>query len=158
VVLPAFLFFAHDLRRLYATVTDRVRVAASLLTIRIAQGRLASPFTAREIYRNDWTGLTEPRVVGEALACQGELGWIRPEAAIARDGGRPTVRFHINPRVACRRESRGGFVGFVGWSPTRRAHKRALYPIGVYFKYYRVKPLIDSHSLYCNSLCLKLNN
>jgi hypothetical protein len=67
---------------------------------RIARGRLASPFTACEVYHNDWTGLTEPRVVGEALECLRELGWLRPEAAIARDGGRPTVRLHINPRVA----------------------------------------------------------
>jgi hypothetical protein len=80
-------------------VTDRVRVAAALLASRMARGRLASPFTAREVYRNDWTGLTEPRVVGEALECLRELGWIRPDAGIARDGGRPTVRFHINPRV-----------------------------------------------------------
>ena len=68
----------------------------------MARGRLASPFTAREVYRNDWTGLTELRVVGEALECLRELGWIRPEAALARDGGRPTVRFHINPRVTSR--------------------------------------------------------
>ena len=88
-------------RRLYATVTDRVRVAAALLASRMARGRLASPFTARDIYRNDWTGLTEARVVGEALECLRDLGWIRPEAVVARDGGRPTVRFHINPRVAC---------------------------------------------------------
>ena len=89
-------------RRLYATVTDRVRVGAALLASRMARGRLASPFTAREVYGNDWTGLTEPRVVGEALECLRELGWIRPEAALARDGGRPTVRFHINPRVTSR--------------------------------------------------------
>jgi hypothetical protein len=89
-------------RRLYATVTDRVRVGAALLASRLARGRLASPFTAREVYRNDWTGLTEPRVVGEALECLRELGWIRPEAALARDGGRPTLRFHINPRVTSR--------------------------------------------------------
>jgi hypothetical protein len=38
-------------------------------------------------------------VVGEALECLRQLGWIQPEAVIARDGGRPTVRFHINPRV-----------------------------------------------------------
>ena len=88
-------------RRLYATVTDRVRVAAALLASRMARGRLASPFTAREVYRNDWTGLTEPRVVEEALECLRELGWLRPEAVIARDGGRPTVRFHVNPRVSC---------------------------------------------------------
>ena len=89
-------------RRLYATVTDRVRVAAALLASRMARGRLASPFTAREVYRNDWTGLTEPRVVGEALEYIRELGWIRSEAVVARDGGRPTVLFHINPRAAYR--------------------------------------------------------
>jgi Protein of unknown function (DUF3987) len=89
-------------RRLYATVTDRVRVAAALLASRMAQGRLASPFTVREVYRNDWTGLTEPRVVGEALESLRELGWIRSEAVIARDGGRPSARFHINPRAASR--------------------------------------------------------
>ena len=72
--------------RLYAPVTDRVRVAAALLASRMARGRLASPFTAREVYRNDWTGLTDPRVVGEALECLRELGWIPPEAAVARDG------------------------------------------------------------------------
>jgi hypothetical protein len=44
----------------------------------------------------------QPRVVGEALDCLRELGWIRPEAVIARDGGRPTVLFHINPGVADR--------------------------------------------------------
>jgi Protein of unknown function (DUF3987) len=89
-------------RRLYVTVTDRVRVAAALLASRMARGRLASPFTAREVYRNDWTGLTEPRVVGEALDCLRELGWIRPKTVAARDGGRPTVQFHINPAVASR--------------------------------------------------------
>jgi hypothetical protein len=73
-----------------------------MLASRMARGRLASPFTAREVYRNEWTGLTEPRVVGEALENLRELGWIRSEAVIARDGGRPAVRFHINPRVADR--------------------------------------------------------
>jgi len=54
---------------------------------------------AREVYRQEWTGLTEPRVVLGALECLEELGWIRPEALRAPDGGRPTVRFHLNPRL-----------------------------------------------------------
>jgi len=33
------------------------------------------------------------------LECLQELGWIRPEALRAPDGGRPTVRFHLNPRL-----------------------------------------------------------
>jgi putative DNA primase/helicase len=90
-------------RRLYATVTDAARVAATLLATRITGGRLASPFTAREVYRNEWTGLTEPRVVQGALECLEELGWIRREVVRAGDGGRPTVRFRINPRLAGRR-------------------------------------------------------
>jgi hypothetical protein len=53
---------------------------------RMAQGRLASPFTARRL-RNDWTGLTEPRVVGEALESLREVGWIRSETVVAPDGG-----------------------------------------------------------------------
>ncbi len=92
-------YLAAHARRLYAAVTDAARVAATLLATRLARGRLASPFTAREVYRQEWTGLTEPRVVLGALECLQELGWIRPEAVRAPDGGRPTVRFHLNPRL-----------------------------------------------------------
>src|SRR5712692_3712636 len=49
--------------------------------------RLAATLLAREVYRNAWTGLTEPRVVQGALECREELGWIRPEAVRATDGG-----------------------------------------------------------------------
>ena len=92
-------YLAAHARRLYTAVTDAARVAAALLATRLAGGRLASPFTAREVYRQEWTGLTEPRVVHGALECLEELGWIRPEALRAPDGGRPTVRFHLNPRL-----------------------------------------------------------
>jgi len=59
-----------------------------MLTTTLSRGRPASPFTAREVYRNEWTGLTEPRVVQGALECFEEVGWIRPEAVRAPDGGR----------------------------------------------------------------------
>jgi hypothetical protein len=86
-------------RRLYATITDAARVAAGVLATKISRGRLASPFSAREVYRNEWAGLTEPRVVQGALECLAELGWLRSEIVSAREGGRPTARFHINPRL-----------------------------------------------------------
>jgi hypothetical protein len=47
-------------RRLYASVTDQARVAAALLAAKLTHGRLPSPFTARDVYRNEWTGLAEP--------------------------------------------------------------------------------------------------
>ena len=93
----AWIYRAHA-RRLYATVTDPARVAAALLATKLTRGRLVSPFTAREVYRNEWTGLTEARVVQGALECLEELGWIRPEA-VRGAGGRPTRRFHLNPRL-----------------------------------------------------------
>ncbi len=84
----------------YASVTDLVRVAAALLAAKLTSGRLPSPFTAREVYRNEWTGLTEAGVVQGALECLEDLGWLRREAVRAHDGGRPSVRFHTNPRLA----------------------------------------------------------
>ena len=80
-------------------MTDPARVAAALLATKLTRGRLVSPFTAREVYRNEWTGLTEARVVQGALECLEELGWIRPEPVRGADLGRPTQRFHLNPRL-----------------------------------------------------------
>ncbi len=49
----------------------------------LAGGRLASPFTAREVYRQEWTGLTEPRVASRPVPR-------RPEApAVASATTRP---------------------------------------------------------------------
>lgn len=93
-------------RRLYASVTDRAQVAAALLAAQFTHGRLPSPFTARDVYRNEWTGLTEPRVVQGELACLAELGWLRSKAVRTPAGGRPTVRFRINPRFLAGRHDR----------------------------------------------------
>src|SRR6266851_7280692 len=54
----------------------------------------------------EWTGLTEPRIVQGTLEGLEELGWIRAEAMRARDGGRPTVRFRLNPRLPAGRRDR----------------------------------------------------
>jgi putative DNA primase/helicase len=96
-------YLAAHARRLYAAVTDAARVAAVLLATKISGGQLPSPFTARAVYRNEWAGLTEPRIVQGALECLEEQGWIRRKALRASDGGRPTVRFQINPRLSGRR-------------------------------------------------------
>jgi len=86
--------------------TDGNSVGARLFFVRdllLWQSRsrtAGSPFTARDGYRNEWTGLTEPRVVQGALEYLEELGWLRREVARARDGGRPSVRFHTSPRLA----------------------------------------------------------
>ncbi len=99
-------------RRLYASVTDRAQVAAALLAAQLTHGRLPSPFTARDVYRNAWTGLTEPRVVQGALEGLAELGWLRPETVRGLDGGRPSVRYRTNPRLSVDRPGRSRRVPF----------------------------------------------
>src|SRR5260370_36874773 len=67
-------------RRLYASVTDQARVAAALLAAQLTHGRLPSPFTARDVYRNEWTGLTGPRGVQGAPERRAALGWVPAQA------------------------------------------------------------------------------
>jgi hypothetical protein len=93
-------------RRLYAMMTDTARVASAVLATKIRHGGVASPFTARDVYRNQWAGLTEPRVVQAALEGLTELGWLRPETVRGPAGGRPTVRFWLNPRLPVGRPGR----------------------------------------------------
>src|SRR6266446_10843156 len=95
---------------LLAALDAFVQEHPPLLAAQLTHGRLPSPFTARDVYRNEWTGLTEPRVVQGALESLAELGWLRPEAVRARDGGRPTVRFRINPRLLAGRHDRSRHV------------------------------------------------
>src|SRR5260370_22177767 len=87
-------------RRLYASVTDMARVAAALLAAKLTHGRLPSPFTAREVYRNEWTGLTETRVVQGALECLEDLGWLRRGGGPAPARGRGRGRVRLHPRAA----------------------------------------------------------
>jgi len=102
-------------RRLYASVTDMARVAAALLAAKLTHGRLPSPFTAREVYRNEWTGLTETRVVQGALKCLAESRVASAEAVRGPPTAeRPSVRFHTNPRLA---------AGAVGAARGRRSPK-----------------------------------
>jgi uncharacterized protein (DUF1778 family) len=80
-------------RRLYASVTDRAQVAAALLAAQLTHGRLASPFTARDVYRNAWTGLTEPRVVQAGQAdCVAFLRALTPLPSPSERLNRGSVR------------------------------------------------------------------
>src|SRR5260370_13389221 len=83
-------------RTTYATVTDQARVAAAVLATTITHGRLASPFTAREVYRTEWAGLTDPRIVQGAPEGLDEIGTLRAEAMRARVGASATAT-HSTP-------------------------------------------------------------
>jgi putative DNA primase/helicase len=50
-------------RRIYHSLTARVDTAARLLGEKIKRRKLNNPFSIREVYRHEWTGLREPRML-----------------------------------------------------------------------------------------------
>jgi putative DNA primase/helicase len=81
-------------RRIYGMAGDGATDGAELIATRF--GQLPNPFTAREVSRKCWTGLTDRADVESAIARLEDRGWIRPQSDNS-DNGRPTVRFWKHP-------------------------------------------------------------
>jgi hypothetical protein len=91
-------------RRVYEGIVSPGRLAAAALARKLTAGALDNPFTTRDVRRKGWAGLTATaEEIAPALERLEDLHWVRREAVHNPEGGRPTVRFHINPGV--RRES-----------------------------------------------------
>jgi putative DNA primase/helicase len=87
-------------RRIYHCVTARTDTAVRLLGEKIRARKLPSPFTTREVYRHEWTGLSDPADVARGLEVLEELTWVEGETSqAALAGGRPQIRYHVNPKV-----------------------------------------------------------
>ena len=83
--------------RAYSAGLANEAATAKLILARIRKGELADGFTAREIQRKAWSGLTEVDAIKSGLELLADLDWI--EAATAETGGRPRVTYDINPRA-----------------------------------------------------------
>jgi putative DNA primase/helicase len=93
-------YLEQHARRIYHPVMARVDLAARLLGEKIKAGKLVSPFTAKEVYRQQWTGLSESLEVSDALELLERLAWVVSELhGPSPEGGRPSRRYHINPQV-----------------------------------------------------------
>lgn len=88
------VFEAHA-RRLYLAALAETEEAAVALLKKVQSGALPNGFTARDVYRNQWVGLTDPEMVGHALTLLEEMGWIR--AGTESTGGRRRVTYAVNP-------------------------------------------------------------
>ena len=86
-------FLEAHMRRMYQLLgTGERRQPSSLLAAKLREGLLPATFTARDVYRKCWTGLTEAEEVNRALDTLVTCGWLRSEK-------RRTVVYHINPKV-----------------------------------------------------------
>ncbi|WP_413518975.1 YfjI family protein [Psychrobacter glacincola] len=99
--------------RIYSTVTDSANIKASYLADKIMNmvkkgadktdktDWIEHGFTARQLIRRGWKGLTEADDVLNALEILVEHDWLSwQEVKSTGQGGRPTERYSINSRLA----------------------------------------------------------
>lgn len=84
-------------RRIYAAGLQNETNAAKAILDRVSRGYLKDGFTARDVYQNDWANLSNPEQVKTGLGMLVELGWLADKKVQHFEGGRPTVRYFINP-------------------------------------------------------------
>jgi len=90
-------------RRIYSMIVSPERQAAAELGRHLADGwkRDEGMFTVRDVYRNEWSGLTSPDAVRRTLPLLEDAGWVRPTESDAATG-RPSELYLVNPRLARR--------------------------------------------------------
>ncbi len=93
-------YLASHTRRIYAPVLQGDLERALKLAEKIKSGQLTSPFTARDVYNNNWELLNSSDLVHQAAAHLVQAGWLREErVGPTEKGGRPTFVYHVNPRI-----------------------------------------------------------
>jgi putative DNA primase/helicase len=93
-------YLLEHAKRIYGMASNAGATQARLIIEKIKSGSLKDKFTARDIYRNQWTGLTSASDTAEPLALLEDFGWIRSVSVKSTSsGGRPSVHYIINPKV-----------------------------------------------------------
>ena len=87
-------YFESHARRLYASSRRVTLRAARALLGKARDGLLPDPFTARDVYRNAWAGLSERAIVADALDMLAAHGWLLETTM--ETGGRPTVTYTLS--------------------------------------------------------------
>ncbi len=94
-------FLLAHARRAYAAVTSATMSSAKALSHHILRGALPNGFTARDVYRHNWSLLSNVKEATEAVEVLVDLGWLRPVQDKRQNDtyGRPSVRYYINPSL-----------------------------------------------------------
>jgi hypothetical protein len=91
-------FLEAHARRVYASVSMAKYTAARLLLAKIRSGKLANPFVARDVYRAQWSGLSDRESVDSAIDALVDHGWARRE--LVPTAGRDRTEVHVHPSVS----------------------------------------------------------
>lgn len=85
-------------RRVYDTVTTEAAKAAHAILGKLRSGKLGLTFSTRDVYRPQWTGLTDRQVVEDALATLEDHGWVR-RRVVPEFPGRPRTEYEAHPSL-----------------------------------------------------------
>jgi hypothetical protein len=93
-------YLLEHAKRIYGMVSNASATQAKVIIEKIKSRALKDKFTARDIYRNQWAGLTTANETAEPLSLLEDFGWIRSVTVkSAPNGGRPSVHYLINPKM-----------------------------------------------------------
>lgn len=85
---------AEHAKRIYGIAIRQETTQAKLILQKIKQGKLKPQFTARDVWRNQWTGLTSSEECQKPLQILVDYGYLMPLQSPTTDrGGRPTVTY-----------------------------------------------------------------
>ncbi|AVP57103.1 YfjI family protein [Pulveribacter suum] len=90
-------------RRVYGLVEAARINTAKMLSRRLSEGKLAQGFTARDVWKKGWSGIKSTADAEAALAILEEAGWIVGLDDTPPEGGRPTMRYYVNPKARAAR-------------------------------------------------------
>ena len=86
-------YFESHARRLHGSGRRMAVRAARTIIDKARAGALPEPFTARDVYRNQWAGLSDRETAADAIDMLAAHGWLT-EATIDT-GGRPTATYSL---------------------------------------------------------------
>ena len=86
-------------KRIYGSAEIGSMQLASILGKKLETSAIKEPFTAREIERKGWLGLTDSKLVEDALVELEEAGWTKG-TPYKPATGRPTILYNLNPALA----------------------------------------------------------
>ena len=88
-------YLSSHARRLYSVLSSQWSRNAMLILSK--KDNLSNPFTARDVGKKHWSGLSSIEDVQDALDSLIEYHYLKAEPY--KNGGRPSVRYHWNPKL-----------------------------------------------------------
>jgi putative DNA primase/helicase len=90
-------FFEAHAAKLYSPELNRGASPARALARQILKGKVVDGASVRDLYRPQWSNLSTPQAVEQAIGILSGLGWLRTEEV--RTPGRSSEIVRINPRL-----------------------------------------------------------